>query len=172
MVVIVVALGACWRLLRRRRPHWNVPNDVRIQALATRGDIRARRINTVEQPREFLGPLTTARIFAEAVVVAVFAYLGARAYGPFEGAVGFGLIGGLVIALIQMTVRAHRRSAAGIRSAAAQRCRPDRGNRVHGAGVRAGAARACGRAVVGRGLRRNLVRTSCRSWSGRKRPGA
>ena len=96
--VVLAAAAAAETALERA-------NDVRIQALATRGDIRARRIaNTVEQPREFLGPLTTARIFAEAVVVAVFAYLGARAYGPFEGAVIFGLIGGLVIALIQMTV--------------------------------------------------------------------
>lgn len=80
-------------------------NDVRIQALAARGDLRAKRIaNTVEQPREFLGPLTTARILMEAIVVAVFAYVGVRSYPPFAGAIGFGMIGWFVIALIQMTV--------------------------------------------------------------------
>jgi CBS domain containing-hemolysin-like protein len=96
--VVLAATAAAETALERA-------NDVRIQALAARGDLRAKRIaNTVEQPREFLGPLTTARILMEAVVVVAFAYLGAKNYPPFTGAVGFGLIGGLVIEVVQMTV--------------------------------------------------------------------
>ena len=80
-------------------------SDVRIQAFAARGDARAKRIaSSVEQPREFLGPLTAARVFFEALVVALFAYLGARAYEPFQGAIGMGLAGGLYATFVQMTV--------------------------------------------------------------------
>jgi putative hemolysin len=79
-------------------------SDVRIQALASRGDARAKRIaNNVEQPRQFLGPLTAARVLAAAVVVTVFGYLGAHGYGPL-GAIVFGLIGGVLDAFVQMTV--------------------------------------------------------------------
>jgi CBS domain containing-hemolysin-like protein len=77
---------------------------VRIQALASRGDERAKRIaNDVEQPRQFLGPLTAARVLSAAAVVTVFAYLGTHAYGPL-GAILFGAIGGVVAAFVQMTV--------------------------------------------------------------------
>ena len=80
-------------------------NDVRIQALAARGDPRAQRIaSSVGQPARLLGSLTTARVFFEAVVVALFAYLGAREYAAFAGTFGFGLIGGLCAALVEMTV--------------------------------------------------------------------
>ena len=81
-------------------------NHVRIQALAARGDERAKRIaSTVEQPREFLGPLTAARVLSSAATVGLFAYLGARAYEPFAGAIGVGFVaGGLYVAVIQMTV--------------------------------------------------------------------
>ncbi|MEO9255318.1 MAG: CNNM domain-containing protein, partial [Tepidiformaceae bacterium] len=79
-------------------------SDVRIQALASRGDIRAKRIaSTVEQPHQFLGPLTAARVVAAAIIVTVFAYLGANAYGAL-GTIVFGLIGGVLDAFIQMTV--------------------------------------------------------------------
>ncbi|MBI5948876.1 MAG: HlyC/CorC family transporter [Chloroflexi bacterium] len=80
-------------------------NDVRIQALAARGDARARSIaGTVEQPREFLGPLTTARVLASSVVVSLSAYLGVRSYEDFQGAVLMGLAGGVGVAAVQMTV--------------------------------------------------------------------
>ncbi len=79
-------------------------SDVRIQALASRGDIRAHRIaGSVEQPRHFLGPLTAARVLSAAVVVTMFAYLGTNAYGPL-GAVSLGVAGGVVAAFVQMTV--------------------------------------------------------------------
>ncbi|MGI8925702.1 MAG: hemolysin family protein [Tepidiformaceae bacterium] len=80
-------------------------SDVRIQALAVRGDPRARSIaGTVEQPREFLGPLTAARVFSAAAIVALFAYIGVRAYGPLQGTLLVGLAGGLYVATVQMTV--------------------------------------------------------------------
>jgi putative hemolysin len=80
-------------------------SDVRIQALAIRGNRRAQRIaSSVEQPRAFLGPLTAARVIFAALIVALFAYLGARSYSPFQGAVGIGVLGGLWVAVVQMTV--------------------------------------------------------------------
>lgn len=79
-------------------------NDVRIQALAARGDPRALRIaGDVGRPRQFLGPLTTARVLCGAAVVTLFAALGAHGGGAAR-AIGFGAIGGLVAALIEMTV--------------------------------------------------------------------
>ncbi len=78
-------------------------SDVRIQALAARGDERARRIAGDVQPRVFLGPLTLARVMSAAAVVSLFAFLGAKAYGT-GGAIGLGLAGGLYGALVEMTV--------------------------------------------------------------------
>jgi len=80
-------------------------NDVRIQALAARGDLRALRIaGDVGRPRQFLGPLTTARVLSAAAVVALFAYVGATGSGGFGGTFGFGILGGLEAALVEMTV--------------------------------------------------------------------
>jgi len=80
-------------------------SDVRIRALASRGDPRARRIvGSVEQPQKFLGPLTVARVLFAAAIVAAFAYLGSRAYEPLPGAAGIGMAGGLYVAVVQMTV--------------------------------------------------------------------
>ena len=80
-------------------------NDVRIQALAARGDKRARRIaGNVQQPRAFLGPLTVARVTSAATIVAFAGYVGAREFSPFAGAVGIGLAGGAFVALLEMTV--------------------------------------------------------------------
>jgi CBS domain containing-hemolysin-like protein len=96
--VILAAVAASETALERA-------SDVRIRALAARGDLRARRIaGSVEQPREFLGPLTAARVISASLIVMVFAYLGARAYSPFGGAIGLGLVGGLYVAFIEMTV--------------------------------------------------------------------
>ncbi|MGB4863588.1 MAG: hemolysin family protein [Tepidiformaceae bacterium] len=80
-------------------------SDVRIQALAARGNRQARRIaGDVGQPGRFLGPLTAARVLAASVIVGLFAYLGAREYLGFLGTLGFALIGGIYVAFIQMTV--------------------------------------------------------------------
>ena len=80
-------------------------NAARIQAAAQRGDTRAiELVGTLDEPRDVLGPLTTARVISAAIVVSTFAYLGAREYDPLVGAGGFGLIGGWFIAAIQMTV--------------------------------------------------------------------
>jgi len=80
-------------------------SDVRIQALAARGDPRAQRIaSSVEQPQKFLGPLTVGRVLFAAAIVAAFAYAGARAYEPLTGAAGLGMVGGLYVAVVQMTV--------------------------------------------------------------------
>jgi putative hemolysin len=80
-------------------------NDSRIAALASRGDARARRIApTVGQPGRFLGAITAARVLIATLVLSLFAYLGVREYGAFAGAVGFGMIGGCTIAVVQLTV--------------------------------------------------------------------
>ncbi len=80
-------------------------SDVRIQALASRGDPRARRIaGSVGQPQKLLGSLTAARALFAAFLVATFAYLGARAYSPLAGAIGVGMAGGAYVAVVQMTV--------------------------------------------------------------------
>lgn len=80
-------------------------NVARIQAAASRGDVRAiDLVGTLEKPRDVLGPLTTARVMSAATVVSTFAFLGAREFEPLAGAGGFGLIGGVVIAAVQMTV--------------------------------------------------------------------
>ncbi len=80
-------------------------NDVRIQALAARGNVQARRIaGDVGHPGRFLGPLTSARVLNASVIVGCFSYLGAREYSLFWGVVGFALIGGIFVAFIQMTV--------------------------------------------------------------------
>ncbi|HEY5475425.1 MAG TPA: hemolysin family protein [Tepidiformaceae bacterium] len=80
-------------------------SEARIQAYAAHGDRRARRIaENVERPRDFLGPLTAARVFAAALVVAMFAYLGARDLGALRGVVGIGFLGGVYVAFLEMTV--------------------------------------------------------------------
>jgi CBS domain containing-hemolysin-like protein len=80
-------------------------NNVRLQAAAARGDDRARQLmGAVGQPREFLGPLTAARVLLSALVVAMFAWIGARQWSPAAGAIGFGMVGGLFVAVVQMTV--------------------------------------------------------------------
>lgn len=80
-------------------------SDVRIQAIASRGDPRARRIaGGVDHPQRFLASLTAARVLLAATVVSVFAFLGVRSYDPAAGAVGVGLAGGVWVAIVQMTV--------------------------------------------------------------------
>lgn len=79
-------------------------SDVRISALAARGEPRALRIaSRLMAPRDVLGPLTLARVFSAATVVTLAAYLGMRAHGPVGG-IAWGLAGGLLDALVQMTV--------------------------------------------------------------------
>ena len=80
-------------------------SDVRIQALAVHGDPRARRIaSRVEQPREFLGPLTLARVLSASSIVVLFALLGYWGLDNEAGLVGIGIAGGLYVALIQVSV--------------------------------------------------------------------
>ena len=80
-------------------------SEVRIQALAMRGNPKARRIaSKVQEPKVFLGPLTSARVLAAAFIVAMAAYLGAEAYGPLRGALGIGALSGAYVAVVQMTV--------------------------------------------------------------------
>lgn len=80
-------------------------SDVRIQALAARGDDRAIRIaGTVDKPRAFLGPLTVARVAFAALIVATFSWFGAEASSPWRGAFLVGLVGGAYVAVVEMTV--------------------------------------------------------------------
>lgn len=80
-------------------------NDVRIQALASRGDTRAASIaRLIKNPQRLFDPLTLGRAMLAALVIACFAYVGARAFGPLGGAFGLALCGGVWTALVQMTV--------------------------------------------------------------------
>ena len=102
-IVLIALFTATLGLVAAAETALERASDVRIQALAARGDERARRIAGDVQPRVFLGPLTLARVMSAAAVVSLFAFLGTKAYGP-NGAVGIGLCGGLYIALVEMTV--------------------------------------------------------------------
>lgn len=101
ILVACVALGA----VAAAEAALERANDARIAALASRGDPRAKRIApTVGQPGRFLGAITAARVLIATLILSLFAYLGVRAYDPFVGAVGFGMIGGCTIAVVQLTV--------------------------------------------------------------------
>jgi putative hemolysin len=104
-ILVIVAGSVLLGLTAAAETALERASDVRIQALAARGDRRAQLIaGTLDQPNRFLAPLTVARVTFAAVVVLAFAYLGARAYSPFAGVAGFGAIGGLVAAIVQLTV--------------------------------------------------------------------
>ncbi len=101
VVLCTVALGA----VAAAETALERASGVRIRALASRGDLRARRIaGSVEQPQKLLGPLTAARVLFAAAIVVTFAYAGARAYEPLAGSVGVGMLGGVYVATVQMTV--------------------------------------------------------------------
>ncbi len=102
-IVLIVVFTAVLGMVAAAETALERANDVRIQALAARGDERARRIAGDVQPRAFLGPLTLARVTSAALIVALFAFLGVKGWGS-EGAITFGVVGGLYIALVEMTV--------------------------------------------------------------------
>ena len=80
-------------------------NDVRIQALAARGDKRAQLIaGNFQQPTTFLGSLTSARVLSGAVIVALAAYIGGRELGILRGSLGIGAAAGVFVAIVEMTV--------------------------------------------------------------------
>ncbi len=80
-------------------------NDVRIRAAAARGDARARSlVSSVEQPREFLGALTTGRVLFAALIVACFVAVGAEEWNGLRPVILAGVCGGLFVAVIEMTV--------------------------------------------------------------------
>ncbi|MGH2632575.1 MAG: hemolysin family protein [Tepidiformaceae bacterium] len=104
-IVVIVVAAILLAVVAAAEAALEQASDVRIHALASRDDRRAKLIaGDVEQPRQFVGPLTAARVMASTIVVAVFAYIGAKEYSPFLGAVGFGCIGGVLTAFLQMTV--------------------------------------------------------------------
>ena len=104
-LVAVVVLGVVLGAVAATEAALERASDVRIQALAARGNRQAQRIApSVGQPGRFLGAITAARVMSATIILSLFAYLGAREYGPFVGAVGFGTIGGVYIAVIQLTV--------------------------------------------------------------------
>jgi putative hemolysin len=102
-IVVIVLLTGLLGLVAAAETALERANDVRIQALAARGDERARRIAGDVQPRAFLGPLTLARVMSAAAIATLFAFLGVKGWGT-EGAIGLGLVGGLFVALVEMTV--------------------------------------------------------------------
>jgi CBS domain containing-hemolysin-like protein len=80
-------------------------NDVRILALAARGNREAQRIApSVEQPGRYLGAITAGRVLVASLVISLFAYLGVERHGPLVGALAYGMAGGLLIAMEQMAV--------------------------------------------------------------------
>jgi CBS domain containing-hemolysin-like protein len=80
-------------------------NDVRILALAARGNREALRIApSVEQPGRYLGAITAGRVLVGSLVISLFAYLGVERHGPLVGALAYGMAGGLLIAMEQMAV--------------------------------------------------------------------
>lgn len=104
-IVIIVLATAVLAVVAAAETALERANDVRIQALAARGEPRARRIaGNVTQPAAFLSALTTARVMAAATIVALSAWLGAREYGPLGGAVGIGLCAGVFVTIVQLTV--------------------------------------------------------------------
>jgi len=104
-IVVIVVAAILLAMVAAAEAALEQASDVRIRALASRDDVRAKRIaGDVENPRQFVGPLTAARVTTSTIVVAVFAYVGAKEYSPFVGAVGLGCAGGVLTAFLQMTV--------------------------------------------------------------------
>ncbi|HXU22780.1 MAG TPA: hemolysin family protein [Tepidiformaceae bacterium] len=104
-IVVIVVAAILLAMVAAAEAALEQASDVRIRALASRDDVRAKRIaGDVENPRQFVGPLTAARVTTSTIVVAVFAYVGAKEYAPFVGAVGLGCAGGVLTAFLQMTV--------------------------------------------------------------------
>ena len=164
-----------WRLGRSRRPRQrsNGPATCASQALAARGNRKARRIAaSVEQPGRYLGALTAGRVLGSTLIIAVFAYLGAREYDPFAGTVGYGLIGGLLVAIVQMTV-----GLVVARSPEYAALRLSAGRRGHECGLRhsgvrsSGCLRGCSRGRSG-WWRRTSTRTSSPWSNAKRRPAA
>lgn len=80
-------------------------NSVRIRSLAVQGHPQARLIaGTVNQPAGFLGSLTTARVFSSSTTLILLCWLGFRHSDSSTGAIVYGVIGSVVIILLQMTV--------------------------------------------------------------------
>ena len=104
-VVVVIAGSAALAAIAAAEAALERANDVRIRALAARGNRQAQRIaTTVEQPGRYLGTITAARVLLASLVISLLAYLGADRHGPFRGAVGYGMAGGALIAMVQMAV--------------------------------------------------------------------
>jgi len=105
VIVAIAAASVVLGLVAAAETALERASDVRIQALASRGDQRAKRIaGSVGQPRAFLGALTSARVLAAAVIVSLWAYLGLDVWGDAGGTLGFGMVGGVYVAVVQMTV--------------------------------------------------------------------
>lgn len=80
-------------------------NDARIRALAARGNRQAQRIvPSVEQPGRYLGAITAGRVLIATLVISLCAYLGADQHGAAAGAIGYGIGGGALMAMVQMAV--------------------------------------------------------------------
>lgn len=104
---VIVVAGLALALVSAAGAALERSKAARIHALAERGDSRAAAIAArVEQPADLLGPLTASRILWATVVVAVMAFVGARWFEGTGPVIGFGLLGGVLVALIEMTVGA------------------------------------------------------------------
>jgi CBS domain containing-hemolysin-like protein len=105
LAIVVIALsGLLLGLMAAAETALERASNARIQALATRGDVRAIRIaDTADRLERYLDPLTTARIISASVVIIAFGYLGARWNGT-GGVVAFGAVGAFAVAVLQMTV--------------------------------------------------------------------
>jgi putative hemolysin len=104
-IVVIAAGSAALAAIAAAEAALERANDVRIRALAARGNRQALRIvPSVEQPGRYLGTITAARVLTASLVISLFAYLGAERYGAARGGIGFGMAGGVLIAMVQMAV--------------------------------------------------------------------
>lgn len=104
-ILLVIPASAVLGLVAAAETALERASDVRIRAAAARGDTRARTlVSSVEQPREFLGALTTARVLFAALIVSAFVAVGGQTWDSARGVIAAGVCGGFYVALIEMSV--------------------------------------------------------------------
>ena len=105
VIAIMVIVGLALAVVSAAGTALERSKAARIHALAGRGDRRAAAIaSMVEQPNNLLGPLTTSRVLWATLLIAMMAFVGARWSGGTDAVIGFGVIGGVLVAIIEMTV--------------------------------------------------------------------
>ena len=105
VITVIVFAGLALAVSSAAGTAFERAKSARIQALAEEGDGRAKAIaSRVEQPADLIGPLTTSRVFWTTLVIALMAYIGTLKFDEQILALVFGAIGGVIVAMIEMTV--------------------------------------------------------------------